>query len=104
MLCSFIRLVRTVEHRVGRAIRSAADWIGRRLRTLWSEHLDRVTHNAAYAAATAAVLSGVLGLIPLRDVLGTVLAAALGVWLKGGRHFGTSGDSMTRWDEPWDIA
>lgn len=96
--------VRTINHRVRRAIRAAADWIGRRLRSLWSEHLDKVTHNAAYAAATATVLSGVLGLIPLRDVLGTVLAAALGVWLQGGRHFGTSGNSMTRWDDPYDLA
>jgi hypothetical protein len=60
----------------------------RRLRRLWRAHLDCVASNPGYAAATAAVLAGALGLMAARDVLAAVLAAAFGVCLRGTREAG----------------
>ena len=41
-----------------------------------------VVTDPAYAAAAAAILAGMLGLIPLREVFAAVLAAAISVLLR----------------------
>jgi hypothetical protein len=99
MLCSVIRPIRKITHLAARSIRRPAHRIVLRLRSLRSRHLQKVSTDAPYAAASAAVLSGLLGLIPMRDVLGAILAAALGVYLKGSQ---ASSGSMPRWDGPYD--
>lgn len=79
---------------------AAVDWLGRRLRPVWAAHRDKVATNAAYASATAAVLAGLLGLLSPRDVIAAVLAAALGVYLRGSRDAG--GAMEQRHLGPWD--
>jgi predicted lysophospholipase L1 biosynthesis ABC-type transport system permease subunit len=56
-----------------------------RLRTAWLEHRVRVSPYAAYATVTVAVLAGLLGLMPMRDVIAAVVAAALGILFNAGR-------------------
>src|SRR4051812_15086392 len=47
-----------------------ANWLARRLRRAWADHLDRVGSNPGYAAAAAAVLAGGLGLMAAHEVVG----------------------------------
>jgi hypothetical protein len=93
-----IGFARGVQDILTRAVRAVTDWLSSRLRRARNAHLDAVANNAAYAAATAAVLGGVLGLIPARDVLAAILAAVPGVYA---RRFGAAG-TTNRWPDPWD--
>jgi len=95
-----IRLVRKINEVVSRAARAAATWLARRLRKLWAEHIDRLSNNAAYAAAAGAIVGGLLGFMPARDVLAAVLAAVLGVSINGARP---TRSAMNRWTDPWDV-
>jgi hypothetical protein len=51
-------------------------------RRAWPSHLDRVATDPAYAAAAAAILAGLLGLVPPREVIVAVLAAAISLILR----------------------
>jgi len=93
MLCTLIRLARQAQRIIARTARALIDAAACRLRDLWQTHLNRVGGNAGYAAATAAVLAGGLGLLPARDVIAAVLAAAFGVYLRDSR---TAGGAVPR--------
>ncbi len=54
-----------------------------RWRRVWPAHVERVATDPVYAAAAAAVLAGMLGVLPPREVLVAVLAAAIRVLLRG---------------------
>lgn len=99
MLCRLIRFNRKLQRFLRRAVIAVAERLTRRVRVLWHAHLEKVATNAAYAAATAAVLGGVLGVIPVRDVLAAVMAAAFGVYIKGTQH---AAAMSGRWEDPWD--
>ena len=65
--------------------------------------MDRVATDPAYAAAAAAILAGMLGLLPPREVLVAVLAAAISVLLRSRPDDGgpLKGPSTRRgWCEP----
>ncbi len=64
-------------------------------------HVERVAANPAYAAAAAAILVGMLGLLPAREVIAAVLAAAISALLREGA--GSEGPRSRRVD-PRDCA
>jgi hypothetical protein len=101
MLCRLIRLARGVQDVLSRAAGAVTDWLGQRLRRAGTgtAHLDMVESNVGYAAAIAAVLGGLLGLVPARDVLAAILAAVLGAFL---RRAGAS-STTNRWTDPWGV-
>ena len=51
-------------------------------RRAWPAHVDRVATDPVYAAAAAAILAGMLGVLPPREVLVAVLAAAISLLLR----------------------
>jgi hypothetical protein len=79
MFCALIRIARKVNRWVVRTGKA----IARRVAEAWRWHLDRVADNPGYAAATAAVVAGTLGLMSKHDVLAAVLAAVAGVFVRG---------------------
>jgi hypothetical protein len=84
MFCALIGIARTVNRWVVRT----AKVIARRVADAWRWHLDRVADNPGYAAATAAVVAGALGLMSKHDVLAAVLAAVAGVFVRGVQEAG----------------
>ena len=83
-----IRLMAGAATRVARLAKRAME----RLRSLWRRHLASVAGNAGYAAATAAVLAGALGLLPGKEVVAAILAALLGIYLRDTRSPGGAVD------------
>ena len=47
------------------------------------------------------MLAGVLGQVPLKDVLSAILAAVLGVYMNSRR---SPSRDVNRWDEDWDLS
>ena len=101
MLRCLIRVAKKIIKTVTRAATAVAKWIAQCLRRAWKSHGDRVATDAVYAAVTATLLAGLLGLIPVTDVLAAVLSAVFGVHMTS-RH-GHSRD-VNRWNEDWDLA
>jgi hypothetical protein len=67
----------------------------------WASHGARVAHDAAYAAVTATVLGGFLGLVPIKDVLAAVLSTVLGVYMTSSPGYSRDVD---RWTDSWDLS
>jgi len=84
MFCALIRIARKVNRWVVRT----ATAIARRIASVWRWHLHRVADNPGYAAATAAVVAGTLGLMSKHEVLAAVLAAVAGVFVRGVQEVG----------------
>jgi len=84
MFCALIRIARKVNRWVVRTGKA----IARRVADAWRWHLGRVADNPGYAAATAAVVAGTLGLMSKHDVLAAVLAAVAGVFVRGVQEAG----------------
>jgi hypothetical protein len=101
MLSTLIGIARAMERAAARVIQKVGDWVARRLTGVWATHLERVAGNAGYAAATAAVVAGVLGLMSARDVLAAVIAGALGIYLRGAHE---AGGAIARPSSRWDVA
>lgn len=102
MLSALTRLTGLGKQLTASILRGAHAAIGRIKRTVrgaWRHHHLRVTTNAAYAAAAAAVLSGLLGFTGYRDVLAAVLTAVFGVHVH--RSTGTS-TVMTALHDEWE--
>ncbi len=99
MLCRLIRLARRIDEIVADRLRRIARRIAGLIRRAWRDHLDQVANNAAYAAAAGAVIGGLLGFVPARDVIAAVLAAALGLYVNGARPAG----GTVRGVDPWDL-
>lgn len=95
MLCCLVGLLRKVDEATTRTLRRVV----RVARRLWRGHVDRAATDAAYAAAAAAVIGGLLGFVPARDVIAAVLAAALGIYINGPRPAG----GLARALDPWDL-
>ncbi len=98
MLSFAVRLWKQVKRIIRRVVRGAAERIEVRVRRVWAAHRARVARDATYAAVTATVLAGALGLVPITDVLSAVLAAVLGVFAnQRGRS-----RAMSSWnDDDW---
>ncbi len=101
MLRCLIRVAKTITNTITRTVSAFAKRIAQHLRRAWASHGERVATDATYAAVTATVLAGFLGLVPVKDVLSAVLAGVLGVYMTS-RH-GHSRD-VNRWNEDWDLA
>ena len=101
MLSDLTRCVRAVTTFVRRAAKAVVRVLDQRVRTAWVQHRARVSTNTAYATATVAVLGGLLGLIPARDVLAAMAAAALGILVNSGRRSNGPHDLAV---DPWDRA
>jgi len=80
MFCALIRIAR----KVNRWVVCTGKVIARRVADAWRWHLGRVAYNPGYAAATAAVVAGTLGLMSKHDVL----AAVAGVFVRGVQEAG----------------
>jgi len=63
-------------------VRAVAHVVGWWRGTAWPDHLNRVATNPAYAAAAGAILAGMLGLLPAREVIAAVLTAMVGALLR----------------------
>lgn len=96
-----VRLYKKAKTTVVRAVtvlvRRVDDW----LRRACSRHGSRLKTDATYAEVTAIVLSGLFGVVPVKDVVATVLAALLGVFANS-RQARIS--HVSRYDDPWDLA
>jgi hypothetical protein len=79
MFCVLIRNARNVNGWLVRAAKA----IARRVAAAWRHHLAHVAGNPGYAAATAAVVAGALGLMSKHDFLAATLAGLLGVFVRG---------------------
>ena len=88
------RIATKVAHAVAHA---TGWWRGK----AWPAHLERVASNPAYAAAAAAILAGMLGLLPAREVIAAVLAAVISALLREGAR--SEGPGSRRVD-PRDFA
>lgn len=88
MFCTLLRLDKKAVNTIRQKALAAPRWLELRVRRPSTAHRDTVASNVSYAAATAAVLGGLLGLVSARDVLAAVLAAAFGVYLRGTRDTG----------------
>jgi hypothetical protein len=75
LLCCARRIATKVAH----AVAHATGWWRRKA---WPAHLERVASNPAYAAAAAAILAGMLGLLPAREVTAAVLTVTVGALLR----------------------
>ncbi|HEV7205666.1 MAG TPA: hypothetical protein VGN18_13735 [Jatrophihabitans sp.] len=73
-----------------------------RLKRLWRGHSTRVATDAAYAAAAALVIGSLVGLVPVKDALGAVLAALLGVHMTNRSQPRSYDSGVSRWDDDWD--
>ena len=71
-----------VVRRLAAAVTGLAMKLVGRWRGAWPAHVDRVATDPVYAAAAAAILAGMLGVLPPREVLVAVLAAAISVLLR----------------------
>lgn len=98
MFCCLVRIYKKVKRLVVGAVRGFFRRAEQRARQAWTAHRARVARNATYAAVTATVLAGALGLAPVTDVLSAVLGAFLGVYAtQRGR-----GRGAAAWqDEDW---
>ena len=83
MFRSLIRLCKRVCTPVTKSVVVVFRHVARRVQRAWQTHGTRVATDSVYAAVTAVVLGGVLGVVPLKEVLSALLAAALGVFAKG---------------------
>jgi hypothetical protein len=101
MLRCLIGVAKRIIKTVTRAATAVARWIARCLRQAWKSHGDRVATDAVYAAVTATVLAGLLGLIPVKDVLSAVLTAVFGLYTANRRSH--TRDAQ-RWSDDWDLA
>jgi hypothetical protein len=101
MLRCLIRVAKTIANAITRTVTALAKRIAQRLRRAWASHGERVATDATYAAVTATVLAGFLGLVPIKDVLSAVMAGVLGVYMTS-RH--GRGRDVNRWNEDWDLA
>jgi hypothetical protein len=95
MFCALIRIARKVNRWVVRT----ATAIARRVAAAWRRHLDQVAGTPGYAAATAAVVAGALGMSK-HDVLAAVLAGLLGVYVRGTQE---AGGAMRRATSDYDV-
>ncbi|HEY2299780.1 MAG TPA: hypothetical protein VGH43_18765 [Jatrophihabitans sp.] len=95
MLCCLAGLARKVDEVITRTVRRVAC----AARRLWRGHVDRAATNAAYAAAAAAVIGGLLGFVPARDVIAAILTAVFGIYINGARPAG----GLARAVDPWDL-
>jgi hypothetical protein len=86
---------------IARAVTALAKHIAERLCRAWKLHGQWVATDAVYAAVTATVLAGILGLVPVTDVLSAVLSAVFGVHMshRHGQHRDTK-----RWSDDWELA
>ena len=84
VLCWVRRLAARFAVDVARAVRW---WRG----SVWPRHLRRVATDPVYAAAASAVLGGLFGLLPAREVVAAVLTVIIGALLRprlGGQDVG----------------
>ena len=79
MLSRLLRCARKMAATIVRAVAQAVGWWRGKA---WSAHVERVASNPAYAAAAAAILAGLLGLLPAREVIAAVLTVAISVLLR----------------------
>ena len=101
MLRYLIRVAKRIGRTIARAVTAFAKRIAERLRRAWKSHGDRVATDAVYAAVTATLLAGLLGLIPVKDVLSAVLTAVFGLYTAN-RHSHTR--DAQRWSDDWELA
>ena len=101
MSCRLIRLARKIDQAFTSKLRAFARLVATLIRRAWQDHLDRAANNAAYATAAVAVVGGLLGIVPARDVIAAVFAALLGLYIKGITQ--TVGAIQPIVD-PWDMA
>ncbi|MGH8961414.1 MAG: hypothetical protein ACRDWT_09430 [Jatrophihabitantaceae bacterium] len=99
MFCCLLRLYRKIRRQVLRAATILAWRLAHRCRRAWAAHGARVSQDATYAAATVLVLSGLFGMVPVKDVLAAVLAALLGVYMPTRPGDRRAGHRTTRWDD-----
>ncbi len=79
-----------------RAARRVGGW----LRRGWAAHGARLARNSSYLTATAIALSGLVGGVPLPDVVATVLCVVMGV---DGTGLHTHSGRGASWhDDPFD--
>jgi len=76
-----------IEAVTGLAMRLAGRW-----RRAWPADAERVATDPVYAAAAAAILAGMLGVLPPREVLVTVLATAINLLLRSRPDAGGSSE------------
>jgi hypothetical protein len=93
LLCCARRIATKVAHAVAHA---TGWWRGK----AWPAHVEWVASNPAYAAAAAAILAGMLGLLPAREALAAVLAASISALLREGAG---GEDSGSRRVDPRDF-
>jgi hypothetical protein len=98
MFCCLVRIYRKVKQVIVRAATVLAWRTEQRVRQAWRAHGVRVASNATYAAVTATVLAGVLGLVPVKDVLSAVLGAVLGY---ASTQRGTGRRMTGSWSDDW---
>ena len=94
LLCCARRIATKVAHAVAHA---TGWWRGK----AWPAHVEWVASNPAYAAAAAAILAGMLGLLPAREVIAAVLTVAISVLL---RERADGEDPRSRRVDPQDFA
>jgi hypothetical protein len=91
-----------IVQRVAAVVLQRAD---ERLRQAWVTHGAKVKTDATYAAVVTVVLSGIFGVVPVRDVAAAILAGLLGVFVNSRQNRNAS--HISRWDDgrdPWDLA
>jgi hypothetical protein len=98
VLSRLLSCVRRIATKVAHAVARATGWWRGKA---WPGHLNRVAKDPAYAAAAAAILAGMLGLLPAREVIAAVLAASISALLREGA--GGEGAGSRRVD-PRDFA
>ena len=98
MLCCLVRLYKKIKRLLTRVAKAVARSAEQHLRQAWAGHHERVVTNTTYAAVTATMLAGALGLVPVKDVLSAVLGAVLGVYATSqrGRNRGAN-----TWSADW---
>jgi hypothetical protein len=92
-----LRSLRRIVKRIARAVTALAKHLARRLCRAWKLHGQWVATDAVYAAVTATVLAGVLGLVPATDVV----SAVFGVHMS---HRQSQHRDTKRWSDDWDLA
>jgi hypothetical protein len=102
MLRCPVRMVTRIGKAIARAVTAFARRIAMRLRRAWKFHGERVATDAVYAEVTATVLAGLLGLIPVKDVLSTISAAVFGGVCMNDRRRQTR--ATPRWSDNWGFA
>ena len=98
MLSRLLSCARRIATKVAHAVSHATGWWRGKA---WPAHLERVATDPAYAAGAAAILAGMLGLLPAREVIAAVLTVAISALLR--ERAGGEGPRSRRVD-PQDFA